>query len=77
MSRGQNRARCGCAEIYPRPVGVLAIFMYVGGEVSVGSTIISFLGQPTVAGLAPVEASKYVSLFWGGMLIGRFMAALN
>jgi FHS family L-fucose permease-like MFS transporter len=58
-------------------LGVLAIFMYVGGEVSVGSTIISFLGQPTVAGLAPVEASKYVSLFWGGMLIGRFMAAVE
>ena len=51
--------------------------MYVGGEVSLGSTIISFLGQPSVAGLATVEASKYVSLFWGGMLIGRFMGAVE
>jgi len=58
-------------------LGVLAIFMYVGGEVSLGSTIISFLGQPSVAGLATVEASKYVSLFWGGMLIGRFMGAVE
>jgi len=58
-------------------LGVLAIFMYVGGEVSIGSTIISFLGQPSVAGLATVEASKYVSLFWGGMLIGRFMGAVE
>jgi FHS family L-fucose permease-like MFS transporter len=58
-------------------LGVLAIFMYVGGEVSIGSTIISFLGQPGVAGLSTVEASKYVSLFWGGMLIGRFMGAVE
>ena len=58
-------------------LGVLAIFMYVGGEVSVGSSIINFLGQKNVAGLDPVEASKYVSLFWGGMLIGRFMGAVE
>ena len=63
---------------YPHvQLGVLAIFMYVGGEVSIGSTIISFLGQPSVAGLTTVEASKYVSLFWGGMLIGRFMGAVE
>ena len=58
-------------------LGVLAIFMYVGGEVSVGSAIINFLGQPNVAALSALEASKYVSLFWGGMLIGRFMGAVE
>jgi MFS transporter, FHS family, L-fucose permease len=63
---------------YPHVVlGVIAIFMYVGGEVSVGSAIINFLGQPPVAGLAPVEASKYVSLYWGGLMIGRFMGAVE
>jgi FHS family L-fucose permease-like MFS transporter len=61
---------------HPRVVlGVLAIFMYVGGEVSIGSSIINFLGQRSVAGLDPIDASQYVSLFWGGMLIGRFMGA--
>jgi len=63
---------------YPHVVlGIIAIFMYVGGEVSVGSSIINFLGQKTVAGLDAVEASKYVSLFWGGMLLGRFMGAVE
>ena len=63
---------------YPHVVlGVVAIFMYVGGEVAIGSSIISFLGQPSVAGLSALEASKYVSLFWGGMLIGRFMGAVE
>ena len=58
-------------------LGIIAIFMYVGGEVSVGSAIINFLGQPGIAGLTPLDASKYVSLFWGGMLIGRFMGAVE
>jgi FHS family L-fucose permease-like MFS transporter len=56
-------------------LGIVAIFMYVGGEVAVGSSIINFLGQPGVAGLTQLEASGYVSLFWFGMLIGRFMGA--
>lgn len=76
---GEGKIERGAGALkYPHvQLGVLAIFMYVGGEVSIGSTIISFLGQPTVAGLDTVEASKYVSLFWGGMLIGRFMGAVE
>ncbi|HEY1661567.1 MAG TPA: sugar MFS transporter [Verrucomicrobiae bacterium] len=63
---------------YPHVVlGVLAIFMYVGGEVSVGSNIIKFLGQTNVAGMTEIEAKNYVSIFWGGMLIGRFMGAIQ
>ena len=58
-------------------LGILAIFMYVGGEVAVGSSIINFLGQPGVAGLTQLQASGYVSLFWFGMLIGRFMGAVE
>jgi len=76
---GEGKIESGLGALrYPHvQLGVLAIFMYVGGEVSIGSTIISFLGQPSVAGLGTVDASKYVSLFWGGMLIGRFMAAVE
>jgi FHS family L-fucose permease-like MFS transporter len=63
---------------YPHVVlGIIAIFMYVGGEVSVGSAIINFLGQKSVAGLTEIEASKFVSLYWGGLLIGRFMGAVE
>jgi len=58
-------------------LGIIAIFMYVGAEVSVGSAIINFLGSSEIAGLSEVEASKFVSLFWGGLLIGRFMGAVE
>ncbi len=76
---GEGKIERGAGALkHPHVVlGVLAIFMYVGGEVSVGSSIINFLGQKNVAALGPVEASKYVSLFWGGMLIGRFMGAVE
>jgi MFS transporter, FHS family, L-fucose permease len=76
---GEGKAEQGIGALkYPHVVlGVLAILMYVGGEVSVGSAIINFLGQPDVAGMSALEASKYVSLFWGGMLIGRFMGAVE
>ena len=76
---GEGKVEHGMGALkYPHVVlGVLAIFMYVGGEVSVGSSIINFLGQPDVAGMKAIEASKYVSLFWGGMLIGRFMGAVE
>ena len=76
---GEGKIERGAGALkHPQVIlGALAIFMYVGGEVSVGSSIINFLGQKSVAGLDPVEASKYVSLFWGGMLIGRFMGAVE
>jgi len=76
---GEGKAESGVGALkYPHVVlGVLAILMYVGGEVSVGSAIINFLGQPDVARMNALDASKYVSLFWGGMLIGRFMGAVE
>lgn len=76
---GEGKVEPGAGALkYPHVVlGVVAIFMYVGGEVSVGSTIINFLGQPSVAGLAAAEASKYVAIYWGGLMIGRFMGAVE
>jgi len=76
---GEGKIEPGIGALrYPHVVlGVIAIFMYVGGEVSVGSTIISFLGQPKVAAMSAIDAKNYVSLFWGGMLIGRLMGAVE
>jgi FHS family L-fucose permease-like MFS transporter len=56
---------------------MLAIFMYVGAEVSIGSIMISFLGLKEIAGLAPADASTYVSFYWGGLMIGRFLGAVS
>jgi len=56
-------------------LGMFAIFMYVGGEVTVGSAIINYLGLPKLGGLAHEPASKYLAFYWGGLMIGRFMGA--
>ena len=55
--------------------GVLAIFLYVGGEVAIGSFLVSFLGQPDVAGLTEASAANYVALYWGGAMVGRFIGS--
>ena len=57
--------------------GILAIFMYVGAEVAIGSFIINFLGLETIAGLDEKAASTFLSLYWGGLMIGRVMGAAS
>ncbi|MCK9608311.1 MAG: L-fucose:H+ symporter permease [Methylomonas sp.] len=75
-SRQQDEAEQGSAWQYPHLVlGALAIFLYVGGEVAIGSFMVSFLGQPEIAGLAEQDAGKYVSFYWGGAMLGRFIGA--
>jgi len=76
---GEGKVEPGMGALkFPHVVlGVIAIFMYVGGEVSIGSTIISFLGMKNVAAMNQIDAKNYVALFWGGMLIGRFMGAVE
>jgi FHS family L-fucose permease-like MFS transporter len=56
-------------------LGAIGIFVYVGGEVSIGSFLINFLGEPSIAGLPEQEAGKYVSFYWGGAMLGRFIGA--
>lgn len=56
-------------------LGAIGIFVYVGGEVCIGSFLINFLGEPAIAGLVEKDAGKYVSFYWGGAMIGRFVGA--
>jgi FHS family L-fucose permease-like MFS transporter len=55
--------------------GVVALFCYVGAEVSIGSLMVNYLGQPDVMGLDPRSAGERLSLYWGGAMIGRFIGA--
>jgi FHS family L-fucose permease-like MFS transporter len=54
-------------------MGAIGIFLYVGGEVSIGSFLINFIGEPHIAALAPADAAHYVSYYWGGAMVGRFV----
>ncbi|OIQ46583.1 MAG: glucose/galactose MFS transporter [Gammaproteobacteria bacterium MedPE] len=57
-------------------LGAGAIFMYVGAEVAIGSLMVNFLGESNIAGLVEHEAAKYITYYWGGALVGRFLGAL-
>jgi FHS family L-fucose permease-like MFS transporter len=55
--------------------GALCIFLYVGAEVAIGSSIVLYLMQKSVLGLGPEEAGKLVPFYWGGAMLGRFVGA--
>jgi FHS family L-fucose permease-like MFS transporter len=55
--------------------GVLAIFVYVGAEVSIGSFLINYISGPDTGGLTEATASRYLSFYWGGAMVGRFVGA--
>ena len=56
-------------------LGAGAIFLYVGAEVSIGSTMVNFLEQPSILAITAAEAGKLVSLYWLGAMIGRFVGS--
>jgi len=61
---------------YPHVIlGAVGIFLYVGAEVSIGSFLINYFGQPYIAGLAATVAADFVAFYWGGAMVGRFIGS--
>jgi FHS family L-fucose permease-like MFS transporter len=58
-------------------LGAVAIFVYVGAEVAIGSFLINFIAQPDIGAMSEREAgASYLFLYWGGAMIGRFIGSL-
>ncbi len=57
-------------------LGVIALTLYVGAEVTIGSYIVSFLSEPYIVGFSEETAAKYISLYWGGLMVGRFLGSV-
>jgi len=70
--------------------GAIGIFVYVGGEVAIGSSIANYLALPNIGGFLSASsfpdaashyraalgvAARYISLYWGGAMIGRFIGS--
>ncbi len=51
------------------------IFVYVGAEVSIGSLLINYMGLPQIAGFPEATAAGYLSFYWGGAMVGRFIGS--
>ena len=56
-------------------LGMVAIFVYVGAEVSIGSFLINYFNQKEIGNLSSVVAAGYVAFYWGGAMIGRFIGS--
>jgi len=64
--------------IWKHPVLIAAavgIFLYVGAEVSIGSFLVNYFALTDIANFTEKTAAKYVSLYWGGAMVGRFIGS--
>lgn len=52
--------------------GVPAIFIYLIAEIGVANLFVNFVSQPDIASLTHEQAGRYLTLLWGGMMVGRF-----
>ncbi len=63
---------------YPQLVlGMIAIFVYVGVEVAVGSNLGALLENSTIKGIDHTQIAKYISLYWGSLMIGRWTGSMS
>ncbi len=56
-------------------LGAIAIFIYVGAEVSVGSFLAKFIADPAIGNMSLQTATKMVTFYWAGMMAGRFVGS--
>ncbi|MFK7114190.1 MFS transporter [Flavobacterium oreochromis] len=63
---------------YPQLVlGMLAIFVYVGVEVAIGSNLGELLKLPEFGSLQSSDIAPYISMYWGSLMIGRWAGAIS
>jgi MFS transporter, FHS family, L-fucose permease len=55
--------------------GAIGIFVYVGAEVSIGSFLVIYFSQPEIGGLTAKVAADFVTFYWGGAMVGRFIGS--
>src|SRR5690348_400788 len=55
--------------------GAVAIFLYVGAEVSIGSAMTNFLHEPDMLNISLADAGEMVSYYWGGAMVGRLIGS--
>jgi FHS family L-fucose permease-like MFS transporter len=57
-------------------LGAMAIFVYVGAEVAIGSLMTNYFNQNEIGGLSLKDAAGYLQYYWGGAMVGRFVGSV-
>jgi FHS family L-fucose permease-like MFS transporter len=75
----QDGAHEGASAWSYRPLllGAVGIFVYVGAEVAIGSFLVNYFKEPAIAGFSEAEGARYVSFYWGGAMLGRFIGTFT
>ena len=77
MSAKRNPDGWGAMK-YPQLVlGMLALFVYVGAEVTVVSNMAELLRHPDFGGFQSSEVAPFISLYWGSLMIGRWTGSIS
>lgn len=77
-TRAQKSPEGWGAMKYPQLVlGMLALFLYVGIEVAIGSNLGELLTLQEFGSMQSSEITPYISLYWGGLMIGRWAGAVT
>lgn len=69
---GEQRASHSLWQHRNLMLGIPAIFIYLIAEIGVSNLFINFVSQPQIGNLSHEQASHYLFLLWGGMMVGRF-----
>lgn len=56
-------------------LGCVAIFVYVGAEVSIGSFLINYFKEREIGNLPEIAGARFVAYYWGGAMVGRFIGS--
>lgn len=76
--KGKKQKEGWGAMQYPQlTLGMLAIFVYVGVEVAIGSNLGELLKQPDFGGFSSSQIAPIISMYWGSLMIGRWAGAIN
>ena len=77
ISAKKNSNGWGAMQYPQLLLGMLGIFFYVGVEVTVGSNLTELLKYPAFGGLTSSQATPYVAMYWGSLMIGRWAGAVG
>ncbi len=77
-ARAQRKPEGWGAMQYPQLVlGMLALFLYVGTEVTIVSNISDLLSKPEFGSIPSSQAALYISMYWGSLMIGRWVGSIS
>jgi len=78
LKRAKKKSEGWGAMQYPQLIlGMLAIFIYVGVEVAIGSNLGELLKKESIGNFTSSEITPFIALYWGSLMIGRWASALH